>query len=416
MPIPRIAIAGAGPGGLTLARLFQRNGITCTIFELDVDRNARSQGGLIDLHADMGQRALREAGLIEEFQKHILPEADSKKLMKADGTIAWDENEKDEEKDFHRQARDCPEIDRAKLRDILLDSVEPDSIQWNSKITRVESNKDNPAQFDVHFAEGVAEAFDLVVGADGAWSKVRPLVSTQVPEYSGVVMIEMMAFNVSQKKQWLSDYVGNGSFFMFDEGRCLICQRNGYDGIRVYAGVRQPESWIEDCGIDWEDPIKARKQLTEQYFGDVHEDLKRLMSEASDSLLVRSLHMLPVGFKWSSRPGVTLLGDAAHLMTPFAGVGVNIALADAMLLAHALSKQKDNFEADLEGSLKQAIQEYEDQMFKVAKINMEKTYQGLINHFSAGGIEHRVKHMQKLQKLQESATRIEAARKNGTMV
>ncbi|KAF7858927.1 hypothetical protein EAF04_008968 [Stromatinia cepivora] len=410
MPVPKIAIAGAGPGGLTLARLLQHNGIKCTIFELDPNRNARSQGGLIDLHGDMGQRALREAGLIEEFQKHSLPEADSMKLVKADGTVVWDENEKDEEKDLLRQARDCPEIDRARLRDILLDSVEPDSIQWNSKIIGVEPSKTNPAQFDIHLADHVAERFDLVVGADGAWSKVRPLVSAQLPEYSGVTIIEMTAVNVSEKKQWLSHYVGNGSLFMCSEGRVLICQRNGYDGIRVYAGLRQPESWIQDCGIKWEDPIEARKQLTEQYFGDVHDDLKRLISEASDSLLVRSLYMLPVGFKWASRPGVTLLGDAAHLMTPFAGVGVNVAMTDAMLLAHALSKQKDNFATDFEGSLKQAIEEYEEQMFKIAKENMEETYQGLIHHFSANGIEHR------MGQLQEMARRMEEARKNGIVV
>ncbi|KAA8565489.1 hypothetical protein MFRU_006g00700 [Monilinia fructicola] len=407
MPAPRIAIAGAGPGGLTLARLLQHNGINCHIFELDGDRNARSQGGIIDLHADMGQKALREAGLIEEFLKHALPEADSMKLVKADGTIVWDENGNDGENNLLiRQARDRPEIDRARLRDILLDAIEPGSIQWNSKITRVEPNLTNPARFDLHFADHVEEGFDLVIGADGAWSKVRPLVSSQLPEYSGVIMIEMMALNVSKKKQWLSDYVGNGSFFMFDEGRSLICQRNGYDGIRVYAGLRKPESWVKDSGIDWKDPIEARKQLTERYFGDVHDNLKRLIFEASDSLLVRSLHMLPTGFKWSSRPGVTLVGDAAHLMTPFAGVGVNVALTDSMLLAQALLKRKDNFEVDLEGSLNQAIEEYEQQMFKIAKRNMEKTYQGLIHHFSAGGIEHRV------EQLQEMARHVEETRKN----
>ncbi|CAD6446890.1 e04008b3-3263-421f-8def-14f1d683e26d-CDS [Sclerotinia trifoliorum] len=410
MSVPRIAIAGAGPSGLTLARLLQHSGIKCTIFELDLNRNARSQGGLIDLHADMGQRALREAGLIEEFRKHCLPEADSMKLVKADGTVVWDENEKDEEKDLNRQARDRPEIDRARLRDILLDSVDPDLIQWNSKLIRVEPSKTNPAQFDLHFAGYVAEGFDLVVGADGAWSKVRPLVSAQLPEYSGVSMIEMRALNVSERKRWLSDYVGKGSLFMFDEGRMFICQRNGYDGVRVYAGVRKPESWIQNSGIKWEDPIEARKQLAEQYFGDVHDDLKRLIFEASDSLLARPLYMLPVGFKWPSRPGVTLLGDAAHLMTPFAGVGVNVAMNDAMLLAHALSKQRDNFAMDMEGSLKQAITEYEEQMFKIAKKNMEKTYQGLVHHFKADGIEHRMAH------LQERAKHIKEARANGSVV
>ncbi|TEY71693.1 hypothetical protein BOTCAL_0088g00270 [Botryotinia calthae] len=394
MSAPKIAIAGAGPGGLILARLLQHNGIKCTIFELDANRDARSQGGIIDLHADMGQRAIREAGLMEEFQKHSLPDADSMKLVKADGTVAWDENNKNAESDSIRQARNRPEIDRARLRDILLDSVEPDSVRWNSKIISVEPNAANPVQFDLHFADHVAEGFDLVIGADGAWSKIRRLVSAQVPEYSGISMVELTARNVSEKKQWLSDYVGKGSFLMFDEGR-------------VYAGVRKPESWIKDCGIDWENSLEARKQLTEQYFGDVHDDLKRLLSEATDTLIARSLYMLPVGFKWASRSGVTLLGDAAHLMTPFAGVGVNVALNDAMLLTHALLKQKDNFEADLEGSLKQAIEEYEEQMFVIAKKNMEKTYQGLKLHFSADGVEHLVGRLQKMGQL------VEEAKKNG---
>ncbi|KAM3066961.1 hypothetical protein ACMFMG_007105 [Clarireedia jacksonii] len=389
MPSPRIAIIGAGPGGLTLARILQRNRMECTMFELDKDRYAREQGGLIDLHGDSGQLALRDAGLLEAFQKYSLPGADAMKLVKADGTVAWDES--DVKNDFVRQDRDRPEIDRGRLRDILIDSVDPTSIKWNSKITRVVPNQTNNAKFDLHFTDHVEEGFDLVVGADGAWSKVRNLVSDQVPEYSGVIGVDLRAHNVSEKRQWLSDYVGRGSLFMFDEGRFLICQRNGYDGIRAYASVRQPETWIKDSGIDWENHEVARKQLTEGYYSDCHEDLKRVIAEASDGLTVRALYMLPVGFRWSTRPGVTLLGDAAHLMTPFGGVGVNVAMTDSMCLAKALLKQRDNFETDLQGSLNVAIEEYEEPMFVRAKKFMELTYQGLQSHFSADGIDKRVR-------------------------
>ncbi|PQE29564.1 monooxygenase fad-binding protein [Rutstroemia sp. NJR-2017a BBW] len=400
MPSPRIAIIGGGPGGLTLARILQRNQMECTVFELDKDRFARGQGGLIDLHGDSGQLALRNAGLLETFQKYSLAGADAMKLVKADGTVAWDEN--DMKHDFVRQDRDRPEIDRGRLRDILIDSLDPASIRWNSKIIRVVPNQSNDAEFDLHFADHAEEGFDLVVGADGAWSKVRPLVSDQVPEYSGVVGIELNAHKVSEKHQWLSDYVGRGSLFMFDEGRHLICQRNGEDGIRAYASVRQPETWIKDSGIDWENNELARKQLIERYYSDCHEDLKRVIAEASDGLTVRTLHMLPVGFRWSPRPGVTLLGDAAHLMTPFAGVGVNVAMTDSMCLAEALLKQRHNFETDLQGSLKVAIEEYEEPMFVRAKKFMELTYQGLQGHFSTDGIDNRVRKLQaRMKQLEE---------------
>ncbi len=373
----------------------------CTIFELDRDRSTRDQGGIVDLHRDMGQLALREAGLLEQFHKHSLPAAEAMKLVKSDGRVFWDENSTNAESGH---SGDRPEIDRAELRDILLDSIRPDSIQWNRKLIRVESTESPNVKYNLQFADGVEVGFDLVVGADGAWSKVRPLLTDQLPFYSGITVIELKAMQVSAKKQWLSNFTGQGSCFMFDEGRALVCQRNGNDSIRVYAAVRQPETWVKDCGIDWDQRHLAQKTFTEHYFGDCHDDLKRVIAvEASDGLIPRPLWMLPVGLTWSSRSGVTLVGDAAHLMTPFAGVGVNVALADALDLSRALLKRKDNFEADLHGNLADALQEYEGPMFERANENMVKSRVWLQHHFSEHGIDERVKRLQGRAKQREAA-------------
>ena len=376
-----------------LASLLQHNGMHCTIFELDKDRFARDQGGIIDLHPESGQLALREAGLFEKFEKHLLPGAEAMKLIKSDGTVRWDENNMEGVE--ASPARNRPEIDRTTLRNILLDSINPASIQWGRKLVRVETNGTSTDKYTLHFTDGREEGFDLVVGADGAWSKVRFLLTDQLPIYSGITLLDMKAEEVSTKKQWFQSFTGSGSCFMFDEGRALICQRNGNDSIRVYAAVRQPETWLNDCGIDWEQPGVARKDFTEQYFGDCHEDLKRVIAvEASDSLIARPLFMLPVGFEWAPHVGVTLLGDAAHLMTPFAGVGVNVALADALSLARALVKRKEALDDNLKRSLAEALQEYEGSMFERAKENMNKTWVGLQHHFSADGIEDRVRRLQ----------------------
>ena len=376
-----------------LASLLQHNGIQCTIFELDKDRSTRSQGGIIDLHPESGQLALREAGLFEEFEKHLLPGAEAMKLIKSDGTVRWDEN--NIEGVEAGPARNRPEIDRPTLRNILLDSIDPASIQWGRKLVRVEANETSTDKYTLHFTDGHEEGFDLVIGADGAWSKVRLLLTDQLPIYSGVTLLDMKAEEVSRKKLWLESFTGSGSCFMFDEGRALICQRNGNDIIRVYAAVRQPETWLNDCGIDWQNPGLARKVFTERYFGDCHEDLRRVIAvEASDSLIARPLFMLPVGFEWAPHAGVTLLGDAAHLMTPFAGVGVNVALADALSLARALITRKDALEVNLKQSLAEALREYEGPMFERAKENMNKTWVGLQHHFSADGIEDRVGRLQ----------------------
>lgn len=194
----------------------------------------------------------------------------------------------------------------------------------------------DPSKHNLYFSDYTSDmGIDLLVGADGAWSKVRPLLTDEKPFYSGISSIELWCNDVETKDPWLSNYIGAGSCFLFDEGRALQCQRNGNGSIRAYASVRKPESWIDDCKIDWKDPANARQELVNQYFGDCNVDVKRIVPSAKDELIPRKMYMLLVGVTWESKPGVTLIGDAAHLMTPFAGVGVNVAMADALVLARA---------------------------------------------------------------------------------
>jgi 2-polyprenyl-6-methoxyphenol hydroxylase-like FAD-dependent oxidoreductase len=350
-------------------RLLQQHNIACTIYDADEDRNSRNQGGTLDLHPKSGQRAIKEAGLWDEFVKYARPEGECEKLVKYDGTVMWDENVMT---DFERpKDGGKPEIDRVRLRQILLDSLPPSMIKWNCKVARVEADPRQHANYTIHFADGSKESyFDLVVGADGAWSKVRPLVTDTKPYYAGVQMVDLWATKVSEKHQWLSDYVGKGSVFMFDDGRAIIAQRNGGDLIRVYACIRQPEDFKDSCGIDWSDKVGARQALVDGYFSDCSKDLQQVILEASDELTVRPLHMLPVGIRWETVPGVTLIGDAAHLMTPAGAVGVNTALTDAFLLARALVSKKDSFFAKAlsdRQNIAAAIKEYEAQMFDNAK-------------------------------------------------
>lgn len=253
MSPPKIAIIGAGPAGLTLARLLQQNQFNCTIYESEVDRYVRNQGGTLDLHTKTGQLALKEAGLLEEFKKYARPEGECMKLVKHDGTVLWDENETG---NSNRVAEDSdrPEIDRVRLRDILLDSLQPGTIKWNRKLLRVDADtktrgiSGDRETYTLHFTDGSVEKdIDLLVGADGAWSKVRPLLTDEQPFYSGITCIELWSLGVDEKNPWLSRYVGKGSCFMFDEGRALLCQRNGEQNgsVRTYACVRMPEKWAE---------------------------------------------------------------------------------------------------------------------------------------------------------------------------
>lgn len=150
---------------------------------------------------------------------------------------------------------------------------------------------------DLHFTDGSIEKdCDLIVGTDGAWSRVRGLLTDTKPYYSGISSMEVRALHADEKHKWMSEYVGCGSCFAFGEGRVIQSQWIGDGYIRTYASLRALESFIEDYDIDWTKPETVRREYAEKYFGDCGKELKRMMLESADALTPRALYMLPVGF------------------------------------------------------------------------------------------------------------------------
>ncbi|RPB26894.1 FAD/NAD(P)-binding domain-containing protein [Terfezia boudieri ATCC MYA-4762] len=384
---PKIAIIGAGPGGLTLARLLHLQDVPFTLYDREGGPAERNQGGTLDLHPGSGQLALKVAGLYEEFTKRARFEGDCLKLVTANGTVLLDEGNKQQGGQEYsgdpRGPPERPEIDRCQLREMLLNSLKEGSVYWGHKLCKVQAHPpvtdDGNETYTLHFTysgEDIIQGpFDIVIGADGARSNVRPLLSTEKPFYSGISMVELWALDVDNRNPWLSKYVGSGSVFMYDQGRAIFAQRNGNGSIRVYVCVQQPESWFDDCGIDWNSSAKAREQLVDGYFSDCADDIKRLILDSCDEVVLRRLDMLPIGITWEHRGGLTLLGDAAHLMTPFAGEGVNSAMHDALELAdaiiHALKLGRG-----LDG-ISEEIALYEKVMFTRSQEKAQETWNSL---------------------------------------
>jgi 2-polyprenyl-6-methoxyphenol hydroxylase-like FAD-dependent oxidoreductase len=322
----RISVIGAGPGGLTCARILQQHGIAVTVYDRDPGPGARNQGGTLDLHADNGQIALREAGLLDEFFRLARPEGQEMRQMDPTGKITSHAVPKADEL-FK------PEIDRGQLRNLLLDSLRPGTVHWGRALDVVTRPAEGPRQ--LHFADGATVETDLVIGADGAFSRVRPAVSPAVPGYTGVTFLEAWFSDVEHRHPDIAELVGPGSAAAADGDRGLFAQRNSGDHIRVYIIQKLPVDWISASGLTVDDTDGIRTLLLDEY-AHWSPRMRQMISENDGPYVDRPIFALPVPHTWQHDPTVTLLGDAAHLMPPL-GVGVNLAMLDASELALALA-------------------------------------------------------------------------------
>ncbi|MGA5821777.1 FAD-dependent oxidoreductase [Kitasatospora sp. NPDC094028] len=322
---PRIAIVGAGLGGLTCARVLQQRGRAVTVFEREASADARPQGGTLDMHADTGQAALRSAGLLDRFHDLARPEGDEWRVL--DPATAAVLTHQGPSADGGR-----PEIDRGQLRGLLLDSLTEGTVRWGHAVSRAVPQADGGCR--LLFDDGTAEDFDLVVGADGAWSRVRPALSPATPAYTGVSFVETGFDHCDTRHPDLARLVGNGSMLAKGAGRSLVAQRNSNGHIRAYIALRAPQDWHVAAGIDLRDPQAVRTHLLRTFDG-WDESLRHLLRDSDSGFVNRPLFVLPAPHTWEHVPGVTLLGDAAHLMPPV-GLGANLAMLEGSDLAHAL--------------------------------------------------------------------------------
>ncbi|MFE5474229.1 FAD-dependent oxidoreductase [Nocardia sp. NPDC056541] len=323
-----IAIIGAGLGGLTLARVLRTHGIAATIYESEASATTRTQGGLLDIHEETGQVALRAAGLYDEFLALVRPGEDAKRVVDRHGTILFDMPGDPE------SAR--PEVDRGELRRLLIDSLAPETIRWAHKLASVRRRVEGG--YELAFVEGSTARADIVIGADGAWSKVRPLLAPAKPVYSGTCFIEIALSAVGQDGRAGVAAIGSGTLMAVAPGKGIIAHRYADGRVRGYVALNTPEEWMKS--ISFGDPSAGLRQVADEFDG-WSPLLTAFVTESDAEPWLRPIYALPVGFEWDRVSGVTLVGDAAHLMSPFAGEGANLAMYDGADLAAELVEQSD---------------------------------------------------------------------------
>ena len=328
-----VTIIGAGLGGLVLARVLHVHGVAASIYEAEASAAARGQGGMLDIHETDGQLAMKAAGLFAEFQALIHEGGQASKVLDKHGVVLLDQP------DDGQGGR--PEVPRGELRRILLESLPEGTVRWGKKLAGVEALGEGRHQLT--FTDGEIVITDLLVGADGAWSKVRALLSDERPQYIGTTFVEAWLNDVDARYPATAQAAGGGGMFAMAPGQGIFAHREPGGVLHAYVALNRPLVWFE--AIDFTDDAAAKARIAAEFDGWAPE-LTTLITESDGPLVPRSLHTLPDDHGWVRTPGVTLLGDAAHLAPP-AGEGANMAMLDGAELGLALVAHPGDVEAAL---------------------------------------------------------------------
>jgi len=331
--MPTVTIVGAGLGGLTLARVLHLNGIAATIYEAEPSADARTQGGMLDIHEADGQLALKTAGLFDAFRDLIQPGGEASRVLDSQGNVLLDQP------DDGTGGR--PEVLRGELRRILLESLPEGAIRWGKKLTGVTAL--GGGRHELSFADETTVGTELLVGADGAWSKVRPLLTEAKPGYIGTTFIETYLYDADERHAATAEAVGHGALFALAPGKGIFAHREPDSVLHSYVALNRPEARFS--AIDFTDAGAAMTRIAAEFEG-WSPALTALITDGATAPVLRMLHALPVGLRWERVPGVTLVGDAAHLAPP-AGEGANLAMFDGAELGKAIAAHPGDIEAAL---------------------------------------------------------------------
>jgi 2-polyprenyl-6-methoxyphenol hydroxylase-like FAD-dependent oxidoreductase len=222
-------------------------------------------------------------------------------------------------------------------------------VQWRRKVSGARALGEG--RHELRFTDGSTASASVLIGADGAWSRIRPLLSDAVPQYTGFTSVECFLLDSDTRHPAPAEAVGAGSLFALAPGRGLLAHRERGGTLHAYAQLKVPEKSLACTAAADGAAVSAR--VAAEFDGWAPE-LTALITDSDTAPVARPLYTLPGGHRRDRVPGVTLLGDAAHLAPPN-GERANLAILDGAELGRAIAAHPDDVEV--------ALDEYEQAMF-----------------------------------------------------
>lgn len=375
----QIAIVGGGPGGLTLARLLQLKSLHVKVYERDVNKDARLIGSPLDMHAESGMAALRKANLVDEFKKNFRPGADRKVIVNERAEICFSDHDTKPAEDFGNE-NFRPEIDRYPLRNILLESLQPETVVWDSHFMSMKAQNEG---WLLQFRNGLSAYADIVIAADGANSKIRPYLTDIKAFYTGITMLEGNVPNPEKAAPHIFALLNGGKLMAFGNTKNVLMGLKGTGELTYYVSFKTEENWAVNSALDFSDKTQLLAWFKKAY-AEWSPIWYELFENAATPFIPRPIYCIPLDQTWKALPNVTMLGDAAHVMPPFAGEGANMAMLDALELSEYLT-------SDQYVTLQEAISVYEITMRKRAARAAQQSLENGERMYSEGALDTMLK-------------------------
>ncbi|HKO82826.1 MAG TPA: FAD-dependent monooxygenase, partial [Chitinophagaceae bacterium] len=263
---------------------------------------------------------------------------------------------------------------------ILLESLQHDTLVWDSHFISMEKHHEG---WFLHFKNSSSVYADIVIAADGANSKIRPYITNIKAFYSGVTMLEVNVYNAEKQAPHIYKLLNGGKIMAFGNAKCLLMGSKGSGDVGFYTSFKTNEDWGANNGLDYSDKTQLLEWFKKEYsaWGSTWYEL---FENAATPVIPRPIYCMPLDQTWETLTNLTMLGDAAHVMPPFAGEGVNMAMLDALELSECLTS--DGFNC-----LQEAISFYEINMRKRAAIAARESLKNGERMHSEGALDEMLK-------------------------